>query len=144
MNQEYDAAVEQHRLSLAALREEMKAKSKQFFAEGSKLLFERFPELESFGWRQFTPYFNDGDTCYFRVRAYPESVYINGEGSEDWASEQIKAGKNEDEVWNLPETVAGFVEGFDTDSMQEIFGDHVKVTVYRDADPEVTDYVDHD
>lgn len=26
------------------------------------------PNVHSFGWRQYTPYFNDGDTCEFRVR----------------------------------------------------------------------------
>lgn len=24
-----------------------------------------FPEVHDFGWRQYTPYFNDGETCYF-------------------------------------------------------------------------------
>jgi hypothetical protein len=47
-------------------------------------LFKKAPNLKSFGWRQYTPYFNDGDSCVFRVHFdYP---YING-ASEDYDEE---------------------------------------------------------
>ena len=47
-------------------------------------LFEQAPKLKSFGWTQYTPYFNDGDTCEFGVNIdYP---YVNG-ANEDYDEE---------------------------------------------------------
>lgn len=43
-------------------------------------IFEQAPTLKSFGWTQYTPYFNDGDTCEFGVHYdYP---WINGANSD--------------------------------------------------------------
>lgn len=43
-------------------------------------LFKQTPKLKSFGWRQYTPYFNDGDTCEFYV--HTDDPYINGKNEE--------------------------------------------------------------
>ncbi len=51
-----------------------------------KTIFEQAPKLKSFGWTQYTPYFNDGDTCEFGVHFdYP---YING-ANEDYDESDI-------------------------------------------------------
>lgn len=39
-------------------------------------LFEQAPKLNCFSWRQYTPYFNDGDECVFRVNI--DDLIING------------------------------------------------------------------
>lgn len=38
---------------------------KSKFGETAKVLFDAYPRLKSFGWTQYTPYFNDGDECTF-------------------------------------------------------------------------------
>lgn len=38
--------------------------------EGAGDLFKKHPKLQQFGWRQYTPYFNDGDPCSFSAHNY--------------------------------------------------------------------------
>lgn len=44
-------------------------------------LFEKYPKIESIGWNQYTPYFNDGDECTFGV--HTDYLYVNGEHEEE-------------------------------------------------------------
>jgi hypothetical protein len=46
-----------------------------------KELFEKNPRIESIGWTQYTPYFNDGDECTFSV--HTDNLNINGENEEE-------------------------------------------------------------
>jgi hypothetical protein len=67
---------EKKKALLAELQKDFPAMFTELFAEA--------PTLKSFGWTQYTPYFNDGDTCEFGVHIdYP---YING-ASEDYDEE---------------------------------------------------------
>ena len=40
---------------------------KRLVEDSFKLLFENYPDVEAVRWTQYTPYFNDGDTCTFSV-----------------------------------------------------------------------------
>ncbi len=44
-------------------------------------LFDAYPKLVWFSWTQYTPYFNDGDACTFRVY---DISWIQFEGMEDF------------------------------------------------------------
>ena len=58
-------------------------------------LFEKFPELESFSWTQYAPYFNDGDACTFSAHDIDR---VNGhqEYEDDWDEQVCKGyGKTE-------------------------------------------------
>jgi len=48
-------------------RTEMREKSPMFIEEACKQFFEECPEVEAVVWNQFTPYFNDGESCEFQV-----------------------------------------------------------------------------
>src|SRR4051794_30400356 len=49
-------------------RNQMREKAKALVSEGTKAIFEEYGDIvESFGWTQYTPYFNDGDECVFGV-----------------------------------------------------------------------------
>lgn len=61
------------------LRKELMEQSKTSFKEITKVIFEKFPELESFYWTQGTPSFNDGEPCEFGVY----DVYINNEDEDE-------------------------------------------------------------
>jgi hypothetical protein len=56
---------------LAAARDEYKAKIKEAgkaaIEEAAKSVFEAHAEINRIEWTQYTPYFNDGDPCVFRV-----------------------------------------------------------------------------
>jgi hypothetical protein len=105
----------------ATLREEILNESKAFFKEASAGLFDKYPQMESFSWTQYTPYFNDGEECVFRVNNYPD---INGKDKYDNEVEPLKAAY---------EDVEKFIEGFDEPTMKEMFGDHCEITAKRDG-----------
>lgn len=96
-------------------------------------LFEKWPQLESFGWRQFTDYFNDGDPCTFGV--YSDDPLINGESYYD-----LKPRPEE----NLLDEVAQLVNSLSTHDLKAVFGDHVEVTVKRDLLIKTSSYTQHD
>jgi hypothetical protein len=100
------------------------------------------PFIEQIGWEQYTPYFNDGDVCEFRVR-------------EPWVRTTADTHPDEDR-WSLtmyshptfsaakdPETLASklravafcdAVEGGEfEDVLLDAFGDHARVTVRKDG-----------
>jgi len=80
-------------------------------------IFKKFPDLKTFAWTQYTPYFNDGEPCYFSVNTY--SIEING----NWDSGNSKIEKAVTEV----------LERIDSETMETLFGDHVQVTVNWDG-----------
>lgn len=48
-------------------KENFQNQMKNCFKEIFKEFFENYPEIQAVGWNQYTPYFNDGDTCEFSV-----------------------------------------------------------------------------
>lgn len=74
--------IEKIKAELAAFEEKKRA----FVAELRKdfptmftELFAQAPKLKSVSWTQYTPYFNDGDTCEFS--AHTDDLYVNGSNS---------------------------------------------------------------
>jgi len=115
-----------------AKKQELVNDLRKDFAPMLKPLFEKSnSKIKSFGWTQYTPYFNDGDECYFSVNIdYP---YINNERTDDL--DILNEGKyviiteeNEDEVrahvsykgyhWLLKHTIgqSGYIKNKDFDS----------------------------
>lgn len=138
---------------------------KQTFEEEAQELLEEL-KIDSFGWTQYTPYFNDGDACVFNAYTDPESVYINGKDS---YGERMDYGGEDDEEeaekppypdWRLKETdpakyeqmrrayfgkhlpVSEFLQEFTEEDLLFMFGDHASIVVTRDG-VEVGEY-DHD
>lgn len=102
-------------------------------------IFEQNPKLESFSWRQFTPYWNDGSECTFEV--YGDYPRINGL-DDDFDEEDTDL--TQEEFNNLSDVVSSFIYDYDQDYLREVFGDHVRVTIYSDGEIEVSDYTSHD
>ncbi len=108
--------------AMKELRKVVKKQAKDFFSEASKDLFEKYPELISFRWTQYTPYFNDGDPCVFSANA--EYPYLNGGEDEFFPDKDEplnKAGK----------AVVKLLKNFENDDYEMMFGDHCQVTVSR-------------
>lgn len=108
-----------------------------------------FPEVLSVRWLQYTPYFNDGDPCIFRV--------VGARVRYDWMDEYF--GEYEDGYgasWELPPnskiktTSALTFDVFDEALcsgefnifLNETFGDHAMVTVEREK--VTVEFYDHD
>jgi len=116
----------------SAVTELLEAQAKAFFA--------KYGWLESFGWTQYTPYFNDGAVCVFSANIdYPS---INGQYEGYGISDEID-GVSEDEVEEAYEEIADFlVKTFDDDLLLDIFGDHKDIVVTRNG-VNVSDYNHH-
>lgn len=56
------------------LKSEERKIETSLFEEESKIIWDSIPEIVAFSWQQYTPYFNNGDICYFSV--YPEPCMI--------------------------------------------------------------------
>lgn len=108
------------RNAVAKLREQFEKHGKAILLEAVAPLFEKHPEVKSVQWRQYTPYFNDGDACTFSVSRY-------------WAYNA------EDEDPPFPydspirraadKTMDKLMASFDDDDLEAMFGDHTRVIV---------------
>ena len=126
---------------------------KEAFSEMVKPVFESNPGLKAFRWTQYTPYFNDGDSCTFNVYSdcasllHPKDEANNYEdGEEDdgigWIREPDYYGqwKNlQSPLRKAYDDVQSFLSSFDEDDFMEMFGDHVRITVT----PEGVDVNEH-
>lgn len=94
-------------------------------------LFAEYPILESFGWKQFTSYYNDGDSCDFTV----------------WGCDPLINGASCDELRpydkNLVKRLHQLIESIDEDDMRRGFGDHVQVTIHREGPVEIEEFTEH-
>lgn len=109
-------------------KEYMKA-GKKAFGEESKTLFASHPKLKEFSWTQYTPYFNDGEPCTFSAHTY--DPYLNGEDYWYEGEDQERTVMTKGEFESARKDVREFLEQFDDDTLEHLFGDHVKVVVTK-------------
>lgn len=138
--------------------------------EALKFFFDKYPAIQSLTWTQYTPYFNDGDACVFHVNDVCVNfndmsvarTFLKNEATWEYDYNQQKLIRpltdeemlenQEDhswDAWNLKESplkedlgeLASQICGAE-DVMEIIFGDHVKVTAYKNK-IEVDEY-EHD
>ena len=149
MNNDKFAILREKQEEIKKMKKEMLEASNKIFTELTKTIFEDHPKVKSFGWSQYTPYFNDGDPCTFSTNT--DYIYINGDCVDDsnWINETIitnygnwnreeKVYKNRTEVPNLNydselvkanDEIKEFLRNFDNDFFMSQFGDHAEVTV---------------
>lgn len=147
------------------------------FFELCSNIFTKHSWLTSFGWEQYTPHFNDGDSCEFSI--YADEPNINGICGQDIDfSERIPGSEYEvqslytkpyirykyrdveekefeneyteekfllkrKEVEEASSEISELIYGLGDYILEDIFGDHVEVTIYRDGTHETKDY-NHD
>ena len=136
--------IEQIKKDIEKLQSELHKKGEKYFREETKAIFASYPEMQSFSWRQYTPYFNDGDACTFSCHgadyvdinqhgANPEQEDDDFEPSADLEEIYLerapgkKAPWHERAAYEICELI-GFVG---EDVMLKMFGDHCKVIVGR-------------
>lgn len=145
---------------MEALKNEMAEQSKIYFSA----MFEEFAEKYDFyaiTWTQYTPYFNDGDECYFRVNeiclklteeSYDDDPYecdswIIRYYGEEKSAERFGLDSITPEMFAAVEAFTNFKSEFgkiDEDYLEMAFGNHVRVTYTKEGKTfEVIEY-DHD
>ena len=150
------SVLENIKQKLAAMEEQKKAMVAELQTEFPALfkeLFEKSKLINTVAWTQYTPYFNDGDTCEFSVHS--DDLYVNDEYADDleWYSWKIKYNDYDEELKNDPnfnreesEIVREFSEiisSIPDEFLKDLFGDHARVAISRDGTVEVEEY-DHD
>ena len=135
--------------------------------------FEANTSIQSIGWSQYTPYFNDGEECVFSTNIDMDyGLRINGEGIDDSSLLTIslysapkflaKDGSYERWIEKYPDDAIDPIKDADqlalylsikeiVDTLSSIpdefykslFGDHVEVTINRDGSVEKEEY-EHD
>lgn len=149
---------------LIAEQEALKAKfqttAQELFKETTKEFFDKNPAITAVVWTQYTPYFNDGDTCEFSVNEPtftnapdPENVrWGEYEGDEEgvFALESPRwVLENDRDYYKETQEAVAKAGGVDVDSceafsrmiqssamedvMYAMFDDHVKVVATREG-----------
>jgi len=137
-----------------ALKAEFQQTAQQLFKETTKVFFAENPSVKAIVWNQYTPYFNDGDTCEFSVN---EPSFTNAEGDDlDDISWGEYNGERDDiwaaEAWTINNTKIkepgsfadideqscyNFSNIITSSDMQDVmlamFGDHVTVVATTDG-----------
>jgi len=136
---------------MKAKREEINKQCKTLFENEAKGVFARHPKLESFRWTQYTPHFNDGDTCEFSVNnEYLCGTVYDGEEFDELSASSFDTSKswhNEDAVakegfFEAFKEIDALLKNFEEDDYKFMFGDHVEIKVTKGG-IEVNEY-EHD
>lgn len=156
-----------------AKKQELVADLRNDFAPMLKPIFEKSNgKITSFGWTQYTPYFNDGDECVFSVNLDIDyGVYINGKNIEEidglfgssmyalkkWGTDEYEGWikrypedtineETREEDLSLYASIKEFIDlisSIDDEFLKDLFGDHVLVTVCEDGIISTEEY-EHD
>ena len=139
------------------LRVKFQADAQAMFMETLKSFFELNPGINALRWTQYTPYFNDGDACVFGVgdvyftNAKDEQLNdvnswgeYEGDDEDVWAESYMTylSGKEGVDVTSC-DFISDMINSSEMkDIMEQMFGDHVCVTVTRNGI--VIDDYEHD
>lgn len=134
---------------MTALRETYQKRGQEVFKQAFKEFFDANPEAHVIGWRQYTPYFNDGDTCEFRCYAeyafvsnandYDNIHYGEYEGDDEsvWIEDPDYGDFNEEaipkQVIEHAQALRNLLAKIDENVFLDMFGDHVRVFATRDG-----------
>lgn len=137
---------------LESLTRDYTRKVQAVFNRTIKPLFDKYPNIHGVSWLQYTPYFCDGDPCYFGVYAdlyYGLSIDFDGTGYEDY--ENLMAYREEgtdgiaddEELKKVFQDFEAFFYAFDPEQLQAVVPDEGRVYLTRDGIISVESY-EHD
>lgn len=141
-------------------------------------LMEQSNQIKSIGWTQYTPYFNDGDTCEFSVNHYDLMVNNTYEYDCEFLTKTKSFRiKNDEDIEidrqtrksmkitvykrkigdvgyepnldysesesKIIKDIKSVLKEIPDEFYEDLFGDHVQVTISKDGKIKVTDY-EHD
>lgn len=125
-------------------RKELTAQLKKDFPALLAPLFDKYPGVKNVRWTQYTPYFNDGDSCEFSTNAAYADLNWDGE-EEDEDDEEEETTKTEEA--EVPEGAEDefqeVLSSIDDSFYKDLFGDHVEVIVNRNGTIDIEEY-EHD
>lgn len=125
---EYDALV----AGVAAAKAKVAESGRAAVASLLKQFFVEYPSVTGVGWTQYTPYFNDGDPCVFRLGEFHVTTKTGIDFSEvtsiyDEADEAAFQDSYSVDDATVNEGVCRLVRSSERDLFEAAFGDHVMV-----------------
>lgn len=131
-----------------SLEDKLKTFGKEAFDQAFSKFFADNPKVDGIVWTQYTPYFNDGDTCTFGVHEpylfSASAAAENEESVEDYMHEHaISSYGNNNPLEGAYKEFGTIWQQIPEAIFLAVFGDHVKVTLNRDGTSEVEEY-EHD
>lgn len=123
-----------------AYEEARDAGAKDALRDHFKGLFELHPDVAAIRWRQYTPYFNDGEPCTFKV-SDPEVLLIGRNPEVDEYNEGEDGEEGWEYSWELKHPIFKQIE-LDEDFVR-FLGEHVTITINREMEMTVDEY-EHD
>lgn len=111
-----------------AFEEELQANGKEALSEEFKKVFDAHPDLVAIRWWQYTPYFNDGSPCTFRLN----EMFIRLKDTPEDAGYEDDGFVDTYETGAVGEAVDR-LSAIDDDVYLTVFGDHCQVTATRDG-----------
>lgn len=127
--------IQEYREKRGELTAVLKAQGKEMLLSGFQKFFGEM-NIYAVTWTQGTPGFNDGDPCVFGVDEF--SIF---ETEEDYLENPT-----EGKIWfrDSPQAVQDLQSIFELEeAFEEVFGDDVRVTVFRNGRVEVEDWYGH-
>ena len=145
----------QAKTKMAEAQKQIEQIAADAFKEMTTEFFEGQPDIVSFGWSQYTPYWNDGDTCTFsanteypivtfkakdgKIIKYDENNGTLQEANSAVVEDDIEFSEDDDlemepyddEINKHAKAVSKFLSNFDEDDLETMFGDHALITVTR-------------
>ena len=110
-------------------REGLSVEFSAYFRE----VFARHPVLEAVRWEQYTPYYNDGESCTFRVYgSEPDVRFVGSSDFESTAEGEMSTAEKERAVEDLCDSFFPLANQ-EPEAFLEMFGDHARVTATRDG-----------
>lgn len=122
------------------LKEEANRLTKEVFAGAVAEIFDKYPDVQDFSWRQYTNYFNDGDVCNFHAYTDSDSIYVNGLKYYDHEENPREKGYHI-EVSN---EISSCLREIGQERLLDIFGDHAEVVCERGGKIIASKYTQHD
>lgn len=119
--EDFMSKIDEFNVAKKKLMEEVQAK----FSAVVGSIMRKSERFVTYTIRAYTPYFNDGDACNFRVSTWGD-VNVDEEHEED------NGGWNEQDE-KVEKEVRQFLEKVDDEIYKEVFGDHVQITFKRDG-----------
>lgn len=126
----------------AIAKAEFQAKAHSALAVAFKEVFDSHPEIEAVVWHQYTPYFNDVESCEFGVGDFYVTNTKNSDNVSAWGELEVEdeniflIGSWEDkekkyaDIWAIEKF---FNSDIGLDLALSAYGDHVKVFVTREG-----------
>lgn len=128
-----------------------------------KAFFEKYPEIDGIVWEQYTPYFNDGDSCTFGVgeqymvsesivNAIKNSSKESGTKDlvyvDDWQHEYAFSvntyGIDNNPLEGMKKDFRDLTSQMPDSILLAVFGDHARVMINKDGTSDVEEMDDHD